>query len=1031
METVAPLNFSKGNARKPTSLGEAPLAAPKKVSTPLGSPAPGKADFANVIEEIRIKIKEKEEKKKAARQERLGRKHSVLRSAVHVTRTPSIRNVVRAPTIRNVGRAPSIRNSGYVGRTPSRKKSVARAPSKSVKLPKVQEHIREKQPPAGPSKQTSEEFNSVLDGYESDILETMKTMTSELGDSHDADDLPPLLPPPAPLRISRPSSPLRSEVLPSPKRKSSVKPRRRFENLPQDSNESELTEKEVSNIEKIPKQSTDKQAADEAQMTQEKSVEEEQAEEQRTNERKVDEVGDDVVAESKSEVALHEKVEEGCVEQATGRPAPVGEPARTTAESFALAPAEPVSTSVEKPKPDILQQMANETEGRERERDKKKKKHGKKKESSNSRLNDPPRSSNTSLTESYLTRSTPRSSTTTLARDVSAPTPPPPPFTIPSPNVTPPRGNNSQHYGTMPAQKDKRDRPPKLSEMTSAFFKALKQEFQGVSVKAGQESSDSETDEHGVSLRQKQAALERAMEEERQRELAMEAELERKREIQWEREMEKERERQKAIELEIELEKEKEKQAVQEKELEEHRKNVQEEEEKWRIEVQRERERQREIEQEIEKEREKEKIRLAELERERESAKQRRQEFEKEKEKRKQLELEKEKQRKADEEHRQLRERQLAEERAKQEDQRRRSVVSPLSSAGIASPPPQKQTRNGLSVTSSTASSSNREFTPTPSVTTARTSPPPSRRSSGSSKAHSITKELTYSQTSHAPNKKLGPSPLQMHELATPMIMVNSSAYEIPHQVDSGHGLTRKYTSHADLISMLSVSRRHKSHHTSARTHSNATTATALNIPELMEEFIDAERRYMRELKTLVDDVIPVLLSTVLERADNQVAARQFGAGALSGKLVNPTRPIVDMGIALERIKRLHEGIPKHDADRLLKWAHDGKGIYEEYLKAWRMGFQDVIVTMAPVEEEYNLESSGWDAESRRQLQSRLGSFAENPKEGDSSWELPAVPDFKDDEEEKVDVAFLLKRPLVRLRILAKVLKVRYNQYLH
>ncbi|KAF8425942.1 hypothetical protein EV426DRAFT_531047 [Tirmania nivea] len=142
-----------------------------------------------------------------------------------------------------------------------------------------------------------------------------------------------------------------------------------------------------------------------------------------------------------------------------------------------------------------------------------------------------------------------------------------------------------------------------------------------------------------------------------------------------------------------------------------------------------------------------------------------------------------------------------------------------------------------------------------------------------------------------------------------------------------------------------------------------------------MEEFIAAEKRYMRELKTLVDDVIPVLLSTVLERADNHVAARQFGAGALSGKLVNPTRPIVDMGIALERIKRLHEGIPKQDSDKLLRWAQDGKNIYEEYLRAWRMGFQDVIVTMAPAEADCNLDASGWDAESRRQLVSRLGSI--------------------------------------------------------
>jgi len=1040
-EALAPLHIPKGAPGKSRSPSEAPITAPKKAATPLGSPAVGQADFASVIEEIRMKIKEKEEKKRAARQEKMGRKHSVLRSAVHVTRTgsirnvtraPSIRNVVRAPSIRSVVRAPSIRNSAQLARAPSRKQSVMRAPSKSVRPPKVQERIKERQPTAAPTKQTIEEFRSVVDGYESDILETMKSMASEVGDPEDTEDatLSPPLSPPAPLRISRPPTPVKTEVAPAPKRRASVKPQRK---------ESHRLSKEVRDVKEqvvgtknLPENPTDKQTADEAlanDMVREKLVV------HNADDQKVEEHRDELVKESAPEVAQHQTITESTAEKATDGPMPasVGKPMSPVLEtSVPMSTERPRSPTVEipmlvsiekpldeqadKPKLDILEQMAAEQQAKEK--DKKKKKHRKKKDGS-SKLNDPPRSSNTSLTESYLTMSTPRSSTTTLARDVLAPTPPP--FTIPSPNITPPRGAQLQYQATTPTQKDKyKDRPPKLSEMTSAFFKALKQEFQGVSVKAGQESSDSELDEHGVSIRQKQAEIERAMEEERQRELAMEAELEHKRQLQWEREMEKERERQRAVELEIELEKEKEKQAEQEKELEEQRKREQEEEENWRIEVQRERERQRELEKEIEMEREKEKIRLVELERERELAQQRRQEMEKEKERRRQLEAEKERQRRIDEEQRPEKERQLAEERTRQEGHRRQSMASLLSSTGLASPL-QKSTRNGHSFTSSSANSAGRDSTPAPSVTTAQTSPIPSR---GSSTANSVVKGSIYSQLSQSQAKTLEPSPLQKHEVATPMNMMNPSGYELLGQGNNGPPLTRKYTSHADLISMLSVKRRHKSHQTSARTHSNATTAMALTVPELMEEFVTAEKGYMRELKTLVDDVIPVLLSTVLERADNHVAARQFGAGALSGKLVNPTRPIVDMGIALERIKRLHEGIPKQDSDKLLRWAQDGRGIYEEYLRAWRMGFQDVIVTMAPAETDYDLDASGWDAESRRQLVSRLGSFADNLKDTDSNWQMPAIPDYKDEEEEKVDVAFLLKRPLVRLRILAKVLRV-------
>ncbi|KAK3078643.1 hypothetical protein LTR53_020636, partial [Teratosphaeriaceae sp. CCFEE 6253] len=41
-----------------------------------------------------------------------------------------------------------------------------------------------------------------------------------------------------------------------------------------------------------------------------------------------------------------------------------------------------------------------------------------------------------------------------------------------------------------------------------------------------------------------------------------------------------------------------------------------------------------------------------------------------------------------------------------------------------------------------------------------------------------------------------------------------------------------------------------------------------------------------------------------------------------------------------------------HDPDELIKWAENAASKYADYLKAWRLGFQDVMVTLAPAEEE-------------------------------------------------------------------------------
>ena len=281
-------------------------------------------------------------------------------------------------------------------------------------------------------------------------------------------------------------------------------------------------------------------------------------------------------------------------------------------------------------------------------------------------------------------------------------------------------------------------------------------------------------------------------------------------------------------------------------------------------------------------------------------------------------------------------------------------------------------------------------------------------------------------------------------------------------------GLRRKFTKHADLISILSVdraesprpssqlsgrSRRSRRSHRSrpsSKPHSGHSKPTkvveSLSIADLVKELTGDEVRYMRELKILVENVVPVLFQTVLGRADDHlrrttstssVGTSVSGISGASlnsrGFQANPTRPIVDMGITLERLKSLHERLQAAavDTDQLMTWATDARRVYEEYLSVWRMGFQDVVISMSSVPEDEQYQRNGKDAAVRKDLMVLHGAAEEQPMkfEGDmSTWALPPPPVAEDvEEDEKVDVAFLLKRPLVRLKALAKLFKVRVH----
>jgi hypothetical protein len=205
-------------------------------------------------------------------------------------------------------------------------------------------------------------------------------------------------------------------------------------------------------------------------------------------------------------------------------------------------------------------------------------------------------------------------------------------------------------------------------------------------------------------------------------------------------------------------------------------------------------------------------------------------------------------------------------------------------------------------------------------------------------------------------------------------------------------GLKRRLTKHSDLMSVLSLAREDDQKITSARSirtrrvrDETATTA------DIMNEISTDELKYQRELRTLVDGVIPVLLTYVLSKDDSK---RTPGSRSSSMKdNAALTQPIYQMGVALERLKAAHKRIPMHDPNEFLLWAQSSMRVYSDYLKVWRLGFEDIVVNLAPADESEKHPP---------------GQRQPSAQQGDG---------------ERVDVAYLLKRPLVRMKTLSKTLR--------
>ncbi|KAK6442139.1 hypothetical protein LTR95_001642 [Oleoguttula sp. CCFEE 5521] len=226
-------------------------------------------------------------------------------------------------------------------------------------------------------------------------------------------------------------------------------------------------------------------------------------------------------------------------------------------------------------------------------------------------------------------------------------------------------------------------------------------------------------------------------------------------------------------------------------------------------------------------------------------------------------------------------------------------------------------------------------------------------------------------------------------------IVSHASDGDDPHRAVS---LKRRMTKHSDLMSVLSLPRAERNGIESSRSiRTQRARPGDATVADIMNEVTSDELKYQRELRTLVDGVIPVLLQSVLSPSTDP-AVRRVSA-ALGRDEATATQPVVNMGVALERLKTAHKRIPMHDPAELVSWAQSTSKIYDQYLQAWRMGFQDIVVNLAPAE----------GAEKQR-----TPSYSNGPAGRSVSGSGDG---------ERVEVAYLLKRPLIRLKYLAKTFK--------
>lgn len=212
-------------------------------------------------------------------------------------------------------------------------------------------------------------------------------------------------------------------------------------------------------------------------------------------------------------------------------------------------------------------------------------------------------------------------------------------------------------------------------------------------------------------------------------------------------------------------------------------------------------------------------------------------------------------------------------------------------------------------------------------------------------------------------------------------------------QSSSRPPVKREVTSEEELMSVLSFS--HQNEHDVRPPRRLRTKPGAPNdasVEDVVAELRSDDTQYLKDLQTLVDGVIPVLLNHVLTGSQNKTLSPVRSSTDLS-KLKDA---IVNLAVALERLSAAHKRPPITDIGQMASWAERTHDIYADYIHAWRLGFQDIVVNLAPINSGDPKDAAGTVAEG----------------------------DAVQAGSERADVTFLLKRPLVRLKHMAKTVRV-------
>lgn len=217
-------------------------------------------------------------------------------------------------------------------------------------------------------------------------------------------------------------------------------------------------------------------------------------------------------------------------------------------------------------------------------------------------------------------------------------------------------------------------------------------------------------------------------------------------------------------------------------------------------------------------------------------------------------------------------------------------------------------------------------------------------------------------------------------------------------------GSRRRFTKHSDLISVLSLPDtegglvRASSIKSTSSLRRRTSNLEKVTVDDLLQEFAIDEDLYRRELKTLVDGAVPVLLRQVVESKEDY-AADLFGPSS-GGRAETMGKAVVNMGIALEKLKNLHKRSPTNDVNKILTWVLAAYPVYDKYLDVWRLGFEGIVVNLAPAPNRLDDEDSLVNAMPRNEY-----------------------GDVVDAKGQPVDLQRLLTRPLARIRGLLKLLR--------